>query len=178
MEDLRRFSLPIKGLKLGIHTFTFEIGEEFFKEFVSTTLEKGGFKVEVVLDKRISVCDLSIKFDGFVTAPCDRCLEEISLPLEGEEKMIIKYSSIEKEEEDVLYITQDTAELNVAKYIYEYISLALPLSFVYDCMEEDSPPCNQEVLSKLISPKKIGESNTKENGNSPWDILKNLPIKE
>jgi uncharacterized protein len=178
MEDLKRFSLPIKGLKLGIHKFVFEIEDDFFKKFSSTTIRIGQFTVEVTLDKRISVCDLSIKFDGSVTAPCDRCLAVISLAIEGEESMVVKYASSEKEEEDVLYITQDTPELNVAKYIYEFISLAMPLSFVYDCEEDNPSPCNQDILNKLNKPLDPEGFKNVEKKNSPWDILKDLPIQE
>jgi uncharacterized protein len=178
MEDLKRFSLPIKGLKLGIHKFIFEIEDEFFKKFSSTTITKGQFTVEVILDKRISVCDLSITFDGFVTAPCDRCLAVISLAIEGEESMVVKYASSEKEEEDILYITQDTPDLNVAKYIYEFISLSMPLSFVYDCEEDNPSPCNQAILDKIKPLQDPGGLNNTESKNSPWDILKDLPIQE
>jgi uncharacterized protein len=178
MEDLRRFSLPIKGLKLGIHRFTFAIDDDFFKKFSSTTIDKGQFTVEVLLDKRMSVCDLSIKFDGHVTAPCDRCLAIISLAIEGEESIVVKYASLEKEEEDVLYITPDTPDLNVANYIYEFISLALPLSFVYDCEEDNPSPCNQDILDKLKPSQDPRVFKNIEKENSPWDILKDFPIQE
>ena len=37
----------------------------------------------------------------------------------------------------------------MAKYIYEYIVLSLPLIKVYDCENDDPLPCDEELLERL-----------------------------
>lgn len=174
MEDLKRFTLPIKGLNTGIHQYTFEIENSFFEYFHSTIVRKGNFNVDLFVDKRIGITDLTIKFDGFILTPCDRCLEEIRLPIKGEKEIIVKYGTEEKEEEDVIYITPFTSELNVVKFIYEYILLSVPISRVYDCENDENAPCSDEVLDKLNSILSKNKKEDKDEGESPWSILKDI----
>lgn len=175
MEDLKRFSLPVKGLNVGIHRYNFEIDSSFFEYFHSTIVRKGNFNVALEVDKRAAIINLTIKFDGFILTPCDRCLEEIRLPVKEEKEMVVKYGTEEKEEEEVIYITPFTSELNVAKFIYEYLLLAVPMSRVYNCQEDENAPCNREILDKLnrISNRDKGDDDD-EGGASPWNILKDI----
>ncbi len=174
MEDLKRFTIPIKGLNVGIHQYKFDLEDDFFEYFHSTIVQKGEFKVDFEVDKRIGIIDLTIKFDGHILTPCDRCLEEIKLPIEGTQEMVVKYGAEEKEEEDIIYITPFTSELNVAKFIYEYILLSIPISKVYDCESDEDAPCNDEVLDKLDQIKYRGEDDDEEGGESPWNVLKDI----
>ena len=51
MKNLKEFSLPIKGLKSGVHEFDFEIGNDFFKNFENSPIEEGNFNVHLTFDK-------------------------------------------------------------------------------------------------------------------------------
>ena len=75
-------------------------------------------------------------------------------------------------DDEVTYLIKGTEKLNLAPFIFEAISLSLPLVNRYDCGMDKSAPCNDKVLSILE-----GESQTEKEDTSPvWDELKKLNL--
>lgn len=172
MNPLKSYTIPIMGLESGQHEFRFEIGSEFFSIFDNSLIDSGLFTVEVSLDKKVNILTLHFDIKGYMDTPCDRCLESIKLPIENAFDIHLKYSDEYKEEEDIIYITKNTNEINVGNQIYEMISLSVPIAKVYDCDEDESAPCNDDVLEHLNR----GSSNEDEDNEdtSIWDVLKDL----
>jgi uncharacterized protein len=93
--------------------------------------------------------------------------------LHGDQTLMVKYSMEEEPEEaEVIYISPETQVLNVAKYIYEFICLAMPLIKVYDCENDENRVCNEEMLRYLNQEPEAEEE--AESGNPIWDELKKL----
>ena len=57
MDALRDFIIPIIGLKLGEHSYQFNIDQQFFKEFDNTDLQDGYLQVDLIL-KRLNHMEL------------------------------------------------------------------------------------------------------------------------
>ncbi len=173
MNALKEFSLPIKGLKNGYHTFNFQLDETFFALFEASVIQKGWFDVTVEMDKRDSFFELTIDFDGSVQAECDRCTASIELPFGDTQTLVVKVSEeAQNEDADVVFIHPDAHEFNVAQYIYEFICLAEPFLKVYDCENDDPRPCDFEILNK-ISPS-VPSNNSDDAVKNPFQDLKNL----
>ncbi len=173
MNTLKEFSLPIKGLKNGFHTFNFQIDKTFFALFESAAIQNGSFDVTVELDKRDSFFELTFDFDGVMQAECDRCTASIELPFGDTQTLVVKVSEEEQNENaDVVFIDPDAHEFNVAQYIYEFICLAEPSLKVYDCENDDPRPCDFDVLNK-IKPS-VSDNNTDDSAKNPFQDLKNL----
>ena len=51
MNTLTDFIIPIIGLKLGEHSYQFNVDRQFFKEFDNTDLQDGCLKVDLILKK-------------------------------------------------------------------------------------------------------------------------------
>ncbi|GJM31554.1 MAG: hypothetical protein DHS20C18_05550 [Saprospiraceae bacterium] len=173
MDALIQYSIPIKGLYPGVHKYNFQIDQSFFQAFENSPVADGDVAVSLELDKRTDVYELDIEFSGTLKTECDRCLAGISLPVSGEANLLVKLSlEPQPEEADVIYISPEQPRLNVAKYIYEFVCLAMPLIKVYDCEEDENPPCNEEMLDYLD---KNNPDAVKESENNPiWDELKKL----
>ncbi|MEM8908525.1 MAG: DUF177 domain-containing protein [Bacteroidota bacterium] len=169
MESFNHFSIPIQGLKDGVHPFEFQVDSVFFRLFEDSPIEKGHFTVQLSFDKRPDMIVLDFDLAGTVGTACDRCLAAIQLPVKDQQQLIIKYGLEEKEEAEVIYIYRETSEFNVAKYIYEYICLAMPMIKVYDCERENPRVCNEEVFKYLDQKEEEAPSE-----NPIWDQLKNL----
>ena len=169
MDNFVAYSLPIQGLKSGLHHFKFEVDSAFFARFEDSPVEEGKVLFELELDKRpdLLLCDFKLK--GTVKAICDRCTATIDLPLEDERQLIVKFGEEEVEQEDeVVFLHRDAPVFNVAKYLYEFVVLALPITNTYDCGNDPEPPCNFEVLKHLKTD--IDEGKT----DSIWDSLRDL----
>ncbi len=171
MKALKEFSLPIKGLGIGIRKFNFELDNDFYKNFDSSTIQNGNIKLELVLDKRTDMIVLDFDFRGTVQVACDRCLEQIQLPIEGHQELMIKYNENTSEDADIVFISPYETELNVARYIYEFTSLAVPMKKVYDCENDENAPCDSTMLQYLEQEEKEEDSDTE---NPIWDSLKNF----
>ncbi len=169
MDAFVAYSLPIQGLKTGVHHFKFEVDSAFFAQFEDSPLQEGKVFFELELDKRPDMMLLNFTLEGFTKAECDRCTAEIDLPLEDERQLIVKFGDEDIETEDeVVFVHRDAPVFNVAKYLYEFAVLALPITNTYDCENEPEPPCNFEVLKHLKSDSDAGKT------DSIWDSLRGL----
>ncbi len=172
MDTLVEFIIPISGLKIGSHTFDFQVDSSFFEHFPDSSLKEGTFKVHLDFEKRLDLYEMHFSFSGFTKAACDRCLTDLNFPIKGENLLLVKFADELFEDVDVLYIPIKTEELNVAKYIYEYISLAVPFIKTFDCESEAEMPCDTEMLALLDKEK--GSDDSGSTDNPIWDDLKNI----
>ncbi len=169
MNPFLPYSIPIQGLKDGIHQYKFILDREFFRHFEGSPIEEGELEAIVELDKRPDMLVLDFSFVGYCHAECDRCTAEIHLPVEGERQLLVKYGTDEGEEEDeVVFISRDAPEFQLAPFLYEFAVLAMPITNTYDCENDPEPPCNTDVLNYLKSDADEGKS------NPVWDALKGL----
>jgi len=176
MNALRQFTIPIKGLKTGIHTYDFSIADDFFSNFEESPIKEGKFEVKFYFDKREDMLVLTFDFKGSFKTECDRCLANINLPVDNNDDLIIKFAEEADDSKDVIYISKDTSELNIAKYMYEAIILSMPVTNIYENCEEDEV-CDIEMLNRLDQSEEEDESTEDtpdSDSNSPWDILKDF----
>ncbi len=175
MDGLVEYSIPVQGLGNGVHRFQFEVDEAFFRHFPVSPVEAGTVSVALDFDKRPDMYVLEFEFEGTVKAECDRCLAEIDLPVAGRERLLVKFSQeAEPEEADVIYISPEAQRLNVAKYIYEYIVLAMPMIKVYDCENDENRVCNEEMLEYLDGGAPQTDEAAPDEINPVWEELKKL----
>ena len=172
MKALRQFSIPIKGLSIGFTEFDFQIDNQFFDVFENSPIKEGSFDVKCILDKRADMLIFTFDFNGSFKTACDRCLANINLPIDNKEDLIVKYSDEEAEDAEIVYIVREASEFNVAKYIYEYVCLSMPVTNIYDCEEEEENVCDLKMLDYLDQ-KETEEKEEKPN-NPFLDVLKDF----
>ncbi len=169
---MERFHIQFVGLKPGKHTYQYLIEDDFFEKRDYSIIRKARVEVEVILDKQ----DYSMKFDfhmkGMITLPCDRCNEELDLPVEGDRKLIVKLAGEDFEDNDELVmLPRNESEIDLSQYIYEFINLLLPLRVVHGNDAKGVSKCDKDVLAKLAA-HSIGEPQT----DARWDILKKINL--
>jgi uncharacterized protein len=174
MDGLVEYSIPIKGLRDGIHRFHFKIDRNFFKNFENSPVEEGDVDMTLTFDKRPDLYVLQFNFEGTIQTECDRCLETIDLPISGNQHLLVKFSYEEEAEEaDVIYINPEDQKLDVSKYVYEFIILAIPIIKVYNCEDDENKPCNEEMLRYLDRTSQEPQQED-EAFNPIWEELKKL----
>jgi len=173
MKPLDSFTIPVKGLGNGIHNFEFELDAPFFKAINEESTINANLISKVEFDKRDSMYILDIFVEGKFIADCDRCLNEIPVPVEGEYKLYIK-RGLGEDEAEIVYIEQFEDQINIAKYVYDFAILSLPFKNVIEgCEEMEKPPCNFDMLEKWGQ--NSGEKDKEEEKKgSMWDQLSNL----
>jgi uncharacterized protein len=165
------YAIPLSGLKEGRHIFDFEIGKEFFEEFVESEIKEGRLIVYIEMDKRSSHLDLLVRISGAVMISCDRCLEMFSKPLESENRLLVKHGkSISEDDPDVVSLPADEHELDLKQHFYEFIHLALPIKRVHPDDEKGNSTCDPIMIKKL-NELLIDEE---KQSDPRWDELKRL----
>ena len=149
MQALRQFSIPIKGLDIKLHHFTFQVGNSFFDNFEYSPYKKGDLIANLDLEKKYDNYLLDFNIQGSVRTVCDRCIAEIDFPVDFSFEIIIKFDEEEREEGDIVYIHPETNEINVAKYIYDNLIISMPIIKVIDCDAISPKPCDEDVLKHL-----------------------------
>ena len=91
MEILKRYIVPFKGLKIGVHRFDFEVDDALFQAFESLEVKHGTAKVSIELTKAASMLTLDVEIRGEVTVECDRCLDDCILPIEFDDQIHVKF---------------------------------------------------------------------------------------
>jgi uncharacterized protein len=165
------YSIPLSGLKEGRHTIDFEIGKEFFEQFEESEVKEGSLIANILMDKRTTHLDLTIRITGEVRICCDRCLELFFQPVVCENRLLVKFGkTVEDIDPDILSLPVGEHELDLQQHLYEYILLALPIKRVHPDGKDGKSTCDPAMLKKL---EELIVDEEKEI-DPRWDKLKNL----
>lgn len=146
MNDLNRYSIEYKGIDNGKHTFRFVLDDSFFASFDADEVKSGRVVVDVELDKSSSMLRLLLHFGGEVEVECDRCLDRLSLPVDGDEQLDVKFGESSDEfDGEVMWISASEPSVDLARYLYESVILRLPAQRVHSSLEQ----CNAEMTARF-----------------------------
>lgn len=174
MSNERDFVINFGSLTTGEHEFEFEVDDSFFKKFENSIIEKGQVDVLVVVDKKDNMLMLDFTMQGNVIVTCDRCLEDLELEIEGYNELIIKVGEANEElSETVVVVSSKEHEIDIAQYIYEFITLIIPMRNVHD-EESNGQICDPEILKEID--KHLIQDNPEPPGDPRWDALKNINL--
>lgn len=150
MSILSHYNIAFKGLSIGKHVFEFAADDKFFREFDGGVVDEGSVNVRVTLEKQSSLMTFWFDIKGSVRVQCDRCLEMYDQPIESNERIFVRLGERENiEGDDLIWISPDDYQLNVAQLIYEFIGLAIPIKKVHPEDENGNSTCDPEMIEKL-----------------------------
>jgi uncharacterized metal-binding protein YceD (DUF177 family) len=166
------YLIPFTGLKLGKHQFAFEIDNAFFVSFEYDEFNNAKVFLDLELDKKSTFMELRFSFKGHVNVPCDVTMEDFDLPIQSENKLVVKFGDeFNNEDEELLIIPHSSHEIDISQYVYEIILLSVPTKRVHPGIKDGT--LQSDILTKLkeLTPKK---ENTIEKTDPMWDKLKKL----
>jgi uncharacterized metal-binding protein YceD (DUF177 family) len=177
MKVNKEFLIPFVGLKQGKHQFEFEINKAFFDDFGFDEYNDVNVKVNLVLEKKITMLELSFKHKGTVNVPCDTTNEDFDLPIKGKLNLLVKFGDeFNNDHDEILILPHGEYQVDVSQYIYEMIILSVPSKRIHPGVKDGTVAA--DILDKLneLSPKEEQKEveETKENTDPRWDELKKL----
>ncbi|WP_420378475.1 YceD family protein [Gilvibacter sp.] len=175
MKDLKAYTIPFVGLKIGSHQFDYQIDNTFFEHFEYDEFHKADVKVDLELEKKSTLLDLHFQFNGTVNVNCDLTNEPYDQPISGNFDLVVKFGQeYNDEEEDLLILPHGSYEVDVAQYIYESIVLAVPAKRVHPGVADGT--LKSEALDKLeeLSLNNQAEQSDEDQTDPRWDDLKKL----
>jgi len=138
----------------------------FFEDFDCHDFINSIFKIELEFEKQSTMMLLNFNFSGQITVPCDRCLDEVNINIKGAENLIIKFGGEQyNETDDIIIVPENESEINVAKYIYEFIQLNIPQKKIHK-----KGSCNPNII------KALERVTCKKETDPRWSVLNDLKI--
>lgn len=126
---LQPFVVSLPDLGGGPKLFEWRAGHEFFESFGNTEI----LDADIVVTARVSDRGFTVKADceihGSVTVACDRCLEDLVIPVDA---------SFEET------YTPESGELDLGQDVYDYVCISIPLQRTHPEGE-----CNVETTKYL-----------------------------
>lgn len=182
MKELSKYNIDIYGLEDKQYDYDMESGDAFFEELDQDLIEHGHFKTHVTLTKSATMIQLRFQTEGSVTLICDRSLEPFEEPIRSNERIILKFGDHNEElTEEIEIINRNTNRINVARYLFDFIALSLPIKKVHpdlrteddelDLLEDDE----EEGILVYSSDSAADEESAEEEKIDPrWEALKKL----
>ena len=166
------FIIPLNGLAEGRRVFSVHAGKEFFDAFDNSEIIDADVDVEVSVEKSGRYTGLDLVLSGTLTVPCDRCLEDLVLPVEAAPRFSVKFG-VEPESEDnlmegereILFLPESDTDLDLSQIIYDFSCISIPVKRVHP-----DGLCNPDTVrflnSKAQEPQK--------DDDNPFAALKEL----
>ncbi|EGV43129.1 DUF177 domain-containing protein [Bizionia argentinensis JUB59] len=175
MRELKTFTIPFVGLKLGKHQFEYKIDKTFFDFFEYQDFNDADIDVNLYLDKKTTLLELHFEISGSVNVNCDLTNEPYNQEIKVDFDLAVNFGEDYNDDEiHLLILPHGEYELNVQQYIYETIILNLPLKLIHPGVEDGT--LDSEILDKLeeLSPKEKQEKEDNEEIDPRWNTLKKL----
>ena len=175
MKQLNEFLIPFIGLKLGKHQFEYQVNNKFFADFGFDEFEDSSVKVNVVLEKKSTFMELTLKHKGSVNVPCDLTGEFFDLPIKGKIDVVVQFGEqFNNDNEELLILPHGEHQIDIKQYIYEMIVLSVPLKKVHPGIKDGTlkPPALDKL--KELSVKDQNQSKQEEEIDPRWDKLRKL----
>lgn len=174
MKTSKEYTIEFAGLSVGEHFYELEVKDSFFENLDYSEIKQGNILVKLQLLIQSNMMVFNFDTSGTVNLNCDRCGENFDFPIEGHNKLIVKVGGNieESDDDDIIGISENEHKINLTQYLYEYITLSIPIKRVHT----KESLCNKEQLKKL-SEKSIREAKEQKNAVDPrWESLKNIKL--
>lgn len=167
----RFYNIDIFSLSNQSHEYNFEFDDAFFGDFEDSLIEKGSGTVHLVLNKSETMINLDIEINGKIELTCDRSLDKFYFPIQTKDNLILKYGEDWEElSEQIVIIPRDSERINVAQFIYEFMTIAVPMKKLHPRFENEDLSGDPEMIYSST------EDKEKEGGeiDPRWSKLKEL----
>lgn len=179
----------LKSLPKGTHTFEFHLDKQFFVNMENTEVRDANVNVVLSVVYNGTFYDMTFKVSGTVTLLCDRCLDNLDVPVDTDYHVIVKYGeSYDDSSDEMLVIPESNNYLNVAYLIYDTVMLAIPIKHVHPLGKcnramsvllkkhrSQANDADSELENQLIDEMDDMDSGEPEQQSDPrWDALKKL----
>lgn len=118
---------------------------------------------------------LDFHITGHVEQTCDRSLDDYEEPVDTRQTMLLKFGDHNEElSDEIELIERNTTTVNVARYIFEFISLSLPMKRLHPRFR-DEEESDDEENGKIIYRSDPEENEEDQSGVDPrWAALRKL----
>lgn len=187
MGKFTAFKLPLKSLAKGSHEFDYSLDKQFFADMENGDIRDARLAVKLTVGYNGDVYTLDFDIKGDVTLLCDRCLDDLVMPIDTTYHIMVRYGDDYNDSaDDLLEIPESDNYLNVAYMIYDTVVLAIPIKHVHPMgkcnramsailRKHRARPTDEdaELENELIDEIDVDDDRTSQS-DPRWDVLKGI----
>lgn len=137
----------------GNNEFSYHLGKQFFENMENNDVREADLEVKLDVNHTTAYYDLNFKVTGTITLLCDRCLDDLEIPIDTGYHVIVKYGdSYDDSTDELLVIPESDNYLNVAYMLYDTAMLAIPIKHVHPLGK-----CNRAMSALLKKHRSRGD---------------------
>lgn len=179
VDDLLKYWIEIIGLKNRIYEFSYDIQNSFFRNFEGSMIEKGSLNCLLELNKTDSFINIRFRIKGTIDLTCDRSLDHFDYPVKVDKNILFKFGEEDREiDEAIEMISRNRQGINVGQYIYELVSMEIPMKKLHPRYSGENEEEWEEKLVYSSSEEKEkeeeGDGSSEDTTDPRWEILKKL----
>ena len=171
--DNEDFVLRLDGLKAGSSHFVWHADGKFFGDFENSEILDADIDVRATVEKSNAFIGVDCSAKGTVTVVCDRCLADLTLPVETGFNLSVRFGNddgtTEENGREVVVLPDRESALDLGQILYDYVCTSLPLVRVHAEGE-----CDPDVVRHLGAPAPVAETADPDASRNPFASLKTL----
>lgn len=168
MYRQKDYIIEFNKLKNGPNDLDFYVDGEFFKALSGGVIQQpADIKVHSLVNKSTNMYEVTFAYSGNIELPCDRCLEEMSWPVQMESHMIIKLSENESfDDDEIIYLTPQAISYDVAQHLYDYLTVGIFARHTCEMAGKDCAVKPEQLMSSAAEDESVNDPR--------WEKLKSL----
>ena len=180
METLKSYQIDLKNLSLSTtYNFDYLLDNAFFERIDGPEVKKGKVNVSLAVVRVLSTFEMVFRIEGVVVVACDRCLDDVEIPVKTTNRLVITFGEMFDEINDEhIVISEEEGIIDISWYLYEFIALAIPIKHVHqqgECNEMMAAKLNELCVDIHLSDEINGESDDNPRNPDPrWEALRQL----
>ena len=148
-----------------------QIEDSFFQNFENSPIQKGEFNIHLVLDKSERLLQFQFEIVGKTSLTCDRSLDSFDYEINRKANIVFKYGEkYEEAAEDLIILEHGTSTINISKYVYELIAIAIPFKKLHPRYDEDEE--SEDEIELVYQDEQSEEIEEQESIDPRWEDLK------
>jgi uncharacterized metal-binding protein YceD (DUF177 family) len=174
MSGLSKYCIDIINLKNQEYQYEFKIDPSFFGQFEESEIKKGSLNCFIALYKTESFIETNFHIQGQVELECDRSLEKFDHAINSKRRLVFKFGEEDREiDDEVELISRNRQKIDMSQYIYEFISMDIPMKKLHPKYNNESQDEDQQLFYSSIDDGSQAKNNEEEI-DPRWEILKKL----
>ena len=101
-----------------MHEYSYLLENQFFIDIDGDQVQKGKVDVHLTVKRSSMMFEMNFQIQGVVLVPCDRCLDDVEIPIDTQNRLVVKFGKEYTEESDeVVVVPEDEGAINLAWFL-------------------------------------------------------------
>lgn len=171
MNGIDTYKIDLESLGDELRSFRYVLDDEFFRSVEGAEIAGGQVQADVEVERQGQNFKIRVSLSGFVTIPCDVCLDPMRQPINAKTMLVAKFGEAYLDDGEVITVDENEGTLDMSWLLYEQASLAIPPRHVHE-----PGSCNSDMLAMLAAHEQQEEVGGEENAHidKRWKELEKL----